>query len=379
MGKVKKVILLLDLARSIDRELARGIARFSRLHTHWAFYSNPLLPNLPLPTLENWDADGIIANSPTDQATKILKRLGKPVVTRGKFVEGCSRIVSDSVAIARMAASHFIEKGFQKFAYCGYESVLWSERREAEFGSAIFEHGYTVSSYKAKGQLSPDAEMKLLAEWLSTLERPTALFVCNDDRARDIIRAAKIAEVKIPEDIALLGVDNDEHICELSDPPLSSIQINSELVGYKAAELLNNMISGLEVGEKEIVVRPNYVVTRQSSDTLAIDDIEVAKAIGFIKKHSKRVVQVDDVVDSTSLSRRVLEKRFRTILNRSILEEIRGMQAQKISELLTETNMSINQIAIQFGYSSSKHIARFFREIVGVTPSEFRKINNRIE
>ncbi len=182
-----------------------------------------------------------------------------------------------------------------------------------------------------------------------------------------------MAGLHVPEQVAIVGVDNDELVCELSDPPLSSVALNVERGGYEAAEMLDKLMAGKESIKKDIIVEPMHVVTRQSTDILAVEDPEVADAMRFIRRHSKRIIQVSDVVDSVGLSRRVLQQRFRRIFGRSIYDEIKRCRLEQIVLVLAETDLSISQIASAFGYAGIEKLSRYFQREKGMTPLAYRK------
>jgi LacI family transcriptional regulator len=377
---IKYVILLLEMARALDRDLTRGISKYSRLQSHcrWAFYSGPESRGLPrtIPKLRDWDADGIIAYDPTPKHTKAIIDLHIPAVTRGIKIAGCPHIISDSQSISQMAADHLIERGYTHFAYCGFDRIRWSQLRGAFFSEYIQQAGHhnTVYTQPRLGKrLQWEQEQSYMAQWLKSLTTPVAIFACNDDRARHVIEACKIANIDVPTEIAVLGVDNDEFVCELSDPPLSSIALNTEWAGFEAAKLLDDMMHRGIKHDVEIVIKPTHVLTRQSTDMLAIRDPDVAKAVNYIQLNAKKLIQVDDVVNATTLSRRVLEKRFRNYIHCSILEKIHHNHIRQIIQILIETNLSVSEIASIMGYPSDKHIARTFRKYTGMSPLAYRK------
>jgi LacI family transcriptional regulator len=196
---------------------------------------------------------------------------------------------------------------------------------------------------------------------------------CNDDRGEWVIEACKIAGLSVPDNIAIIGVDNDQLICDLCSPPLSSIVMNVEKAGYEAAALLDKMMSGEKIHNSEIPIQPTHVAVRQSTDTLAINDSDVVAAIRFIRSHSKDVIQVNDVVNVVPLSRRVLEKRFRSILGHSIFDEIRRVRVEQIIQMLAETEMSVSEIAQVLGFPDVAHVSRYFSKEKGMSPLAYRK------
>ena len=185
---------------------------------------------------------------------------------------------------------------------------------------------------------------------------------CNDDRGHHVLEACKIAELRVPEDVAVIGVDNDILVCEMCDPPLSSIALNTESAGYETAELLDKLMRNTEMCGQEILVAPTHVVSRHSTDIFAIKDENVVKALCFIFKNIRRKIIVEDIVKVTSLSRRSLETKFKKNLGRSIMDEVRRMRIGIISKLLIETDLSIAEICNTFSFIDMDHIARYFKK-----------------
>lgn len=380
MNRGRRVVLLVETAREYGRGILRGIAKFSRINGPWVFYREPGDEQRPLPNLGDWGAEGIISRVANEAEKKKILDTGLPVICIGLASEipGLPNIACDNLAVGRMGAEYLLGRGFKRLAFCGFGDRCWSHERYEGFSRSVSRAGFEALLYQrpaSRLQRSWEKEQLAVAEWLSSLDKPVALMACDDDRARHIIEAAKLVGIKIPEEVALLGVDNDELNCDLSNPPLSSIKLGTEEAGYLAAELLSKMMSGTEeMAEQRIVVRPLYVVTRQSTDIYAVEDKDVVNAIHFIHRCSEKLLQVQDVVDAVGVSRRKLEHGFRSYLGRSIHDEIAMAQVEQVAKMLLETHLSISQIAIQLGYTSAKHISRKFRNAKGVTPSGYRKI-----
>jgi LacI family transcriptional regulator len=196
---------------------------------------------------------------------------------------------------------------------------------------------------------------------------------CNDDRGQRVIEACLISGLQVPDEVAVVGVDNDELVCGLSNPPLSSVALNFERAGYESAEALHRMIRGLDIAPRKIVVRPAEIVMRHATNILAVTDPLVAQAVRFIRQNCCAAVSVTDVSRAVAVSRRALEKRFRQALDRSVLSEIRRCRVEHIAQLLTHSSQPIAEVAEQLGFDGPQHIARYFRAEKGVTPREFRK------
>lgn len=376
-GKTPSVLLFVETSREFGRGLLYGIARYSRLHGPWRVYRRSAGLESALPEWRDLKIDGAIVRDVNMAGS--LAGSGFPLIFAQHNRESYApfpAIITDSAAIGCMAAEHFLERGFEHFAYCGFDEFVWSRLRAHHFCERLEQAHLHVNLYqrpKARAKRAWKGEQDLIAEWLKTLPKPVALMCCNDDRALQVIEACKLAELYVPDQVAVLGVDNDVLICDLADPPISSIALNTEMAGHDAAQLLDRLMSGEKMAGQEISVRPTHIVTRMSTDMLAVTDPEVAAAVRFIRRHPSRMMQVNDVVEATNVSRRVLEKRFKAILRRSVYQEIRRVRVSYIIELLVGTDMSITEIAVKSGFDGVEHISRYFRKETGISLREYRK------
>jgi LacI family transcriptional regulator len=329
-----------------------------------------------LSRLKDWGATGVIARD----SAKIdeLLSMGLPVIIANAtkdYMPNLPNIVDDCEPTGAMAAEHLLSRGFRRFAYCGFDDRLWSRKRGEAFAKSIEEAGHKAYFYKPprlRGQRLWENEPTYIADWLKVLSKPLGLMTCADHRSQHVIEACRIAGLHVPEEVAVLGVDNDELVCDLSDPPLSSIALDTERAGYEAAELLDKLMKGEKMAEQQIMVSPLHVVARQSTDILAIEDKEVAEAVRFIRQNSKSVIQVVDVAEHVALSRRSLERRFRKILSWAVHDEIKRVRTNQIARMLLEANQSISQIALSFGFPGVEQMCRFFRREKGINPQAYR-------
>ena len=386
MPKTFKVALLIETARGYGREMLQGIVRYARLHGPWAFYVTPGDFEQAVPEMKQWGGTGIIARVETPAVARAIVASGLPAVvadlTEGQRASDhplsqYSEIASDSESAARMAAKHLLERGFRHYAFVGVPDRVWSDRRQEGFCRRIEAEGYTPRVYRQprrKCDRQWGREQSLLADWLHTLPKPIGLMACNDDRGREVLEACRKAGVAVPEEIAVVGVDNDELLCELSDPPLSSVVLNAERGGYQAAELLHKLMTSRRKKPERILVEPLRVVVRRSTDVIALDDREVAFALQFIRDCSGQPIQVSDVVRSLELdiSRRALEIRFKRAVGRSIHEEIERVQLERAKRLLAETDMRTAEVATASGFGTASYLAWMFRQRLGMTPSQYR-------
>ena len=306
--------------------------------------------------------------------------MGLPTIVSPDILEedpNLPALVTDSVTTGKIAAEYLLNRGFRRFAYCGFDDMVYSRNRGESFRKVIAEAGFETHFYKqprTRTQCSWRNQQAYMADWLMSLPKPIGLMSCNDDCGQNVAEICKIVGLYVPGEVAIVGVNNDEVICGLSDPPLSSIPLNAERAGYEAAELLDRLMSGEKMAGQRIIDHPTHVVTRQSTDILAIEDHEVAEAVYFIRQRPKEPIQVTDVVSASTLSRRTLEQRFRNILGHSILSEIRRVRIELVIQMLVSTTLSISQIALALGYTGIDHISRYLKRETGMTPLAYRKM-----
>jgi LacI family transcriptional regulator len=371
------VLLFVETSREFGRGLLHGIARYSRLHGPWRVYRWPGALDSSLPEWKYLKIDGAIVRDV--KVVEALAHSGIPVIFAQHNRESYApfpSIITDGALIGCMAAEHFLDRGFRNFAYCGLDEFAWSRGRGQSFQQRLEQAGFTADLYRQPAPKKGRAirnEQNHIADWLESLPKPVAVMCCNDDRALLVIEACKLVNCSVPDDVAVLGVDDDVLVCDLADPPISSIALNTEGAGYEAARLLDSLMKGSEMAGQVIPVQPTHIVTRMSTDMLAVTDPDVAAALRFIRRNSNRLIQVDDVVEATAASRRVLEKRFKVILHRSVHQEIRRVRVNNIIRLLVGTDMSITDIAAHCGFDGVEHIARHFRKETGVSLREYRK------
>jgi len=332
---------------------------------------------------KNWNADGFISTIVYLKDLEKILSLNIPVIVP-KYQypkEPFRSIRSDSHQVGEMAAEYYMEKGFKFYAFCGYKNRKSSQERCDAYCETLQAKGFTASVYKqnytqphyAQPLRYKKNEMAHIVDWLKGLDRPVAVFAANDLCGRDVLEACQLAGLEVPNEVAVLGVNNEEIECNFLAPPLSSITFNTERTGYEAAELFEKILSGQPIDSNEIIMQAKYVVERQSTDVLQIADKDIASALRHIRKHSNKILQVSDVLKSTAVSKRSLELKFAQILGRTIREDIRKCHAKYIAQLLIETDMPVYKIAMYLGYTTDHNISRFFQKAMGYTPQEYRK------
>lgn len=383
MLEARKIIVLIVPARAYDRGLLRGIARYANLHGPWIFYREP-----PFYRHASWrervsahlrsgDVDGVIMREP--ERIEEIVQAGVPAVcapyTRW-VIPDLVNVVTDNAAVGRMGAQHLLACEFRHFAFCGFDDIHWSRKRCEGFCKAIKEAGFDIHMYQqpsARGVRHLwERELPVIIKWLVSLPKPVGIMTCNDDRSQHVSDACQAADIHIPGEVAIIGVDNDDMICSLANPPLSSIALNPETMGYEAAGLLDKLMAGQDVEDCLVVGQPTHVIARQSTDITVVEDSVVTVAIRYVKLHCAREVQVTEVAEAVCVSRRTLEEHFHRVVRRSVYSEISRARADRVAKLLVETNLSISQIADKLGFSSIKQLDRMFKQQTSLTPTAYR-------
>jgi LacI family transcriptional regulator len=371
------VALLIETSLASGRDILRGVARYARENGHWSIYHEPRSLEQSVPRwLRNWDGDGIIARLQNARIADAVVATGIPAVDVLGVVRRPELPLThvDNVAVARLAATHFLERGFRRFGFCGVDGTNWSDERRDAFVAAVTEAGGECLVYKLQaGRGNWENEQDHLAAWVKSLPRPCAVMACNDPRGQKVLEACRRIGVRVPDEVAVVGVDNDEPICAISDPPLSSVVPDHERVGYEAAALLVRLWAGDPTAGVSIFVPPAGVITRQSSDVLALGDREVAEAIRFIREHACQGLGVDDVCRELAVSRSTLQRRFRALLGHTIHDEIVSVRLKRAQELLLGTDIPIATIALRCGFGRQEYLGAVFRARLGQSPAAYRR------
>lgn len=376
---MKKIVLLIETSREFGRQLLIGIARYSSNNGLWSFYKEQTGLKSSIPRLRSWKPDGIIMRN--SMITKELLAMKVPTIIAlhdSTVPPNMPVIKTDSFSISKMASEHLISKGYKNFAFCGFDNYEWSNQRKIFFSQFIEESGSKAFLYHSKKKNKTHdwkIEQLQVINWIKSLPKPVGIMACNDDRGQHILEVCKLIGLKVPDDVAVIGVDNDPMICTIGNPPLTSVALNIELAGYETAKLLDRLMSGEKMKGQQIIVSPTFVVQRQSTDNLAIDDADIVNAVRFIKENAAKKINVDQIVNSTSVGRRVLERKFKKYIHKSICSELRHVRIEMISKMLIETDLPISEIVSQFSFSDMEHISRYFRKEKGMGLTQFRKLN----
>lgn len=376
-----KVALLIETSNRYGRDLLYGVRDWLRgTGAAWAIRFTEQARRAPLPSwLHDWQGDGIIARVDSPASAAARARLGLPVVdvSAERFASEFPRVSIDNVAVARLAAEHFAAKGFVHHAFCGDARFLWSRQRGEEFVRVLAGAGHTPAVFESRPgrrrRPGSDAENRDLARWLLGLPRPVGVFACYDGRAQQILEACQLVNLHVPDDVAVLGVDNDEVLCELCAPALSSVLPNARRIGYEAAALLADMMSAAAPrGPVTRYVEPVRVVERQSTDVVSVDDPKVAAALRFIRQHACDGIGVRDILHAVPMSRTLLERRFKARLGHSPHRQIVQHKIERAKQLLVESEVSIAVVAELAGFDNASYLSVAFRRETGESPYAFR-------
>lgn len=383
----RRVAVVIEASNAYARGLLAGIHRHVREHEPWTIFLQEHGRGAPpLQPLARWQGDGVIARIETDAVARTLdtlrrrQRLTIVDVSAGRLLDGVPYVETDDAAIARLAADHFVERDFRHFAFLGDERFRWSDNRRAAFVEAIHARGRRVSVFEHGGAGHGDRGMdedKAIERWLTGLPKPVALFACYDIRGRQALDACRRAGIAVPDEVAVLGVDDDELLCGLSTPPLSSVIPDAIGAGRLAASLLEQLMRGDRLEAEEWLLPPLGVATRQSSDVLAIDDPLVVAAVRFIRDRACTGIKVQDIVRELSTSRRILDDRFAARVGHTPHEEIARQQFRRVEQLLAETDLPLVKVAERCGFRHAEYMTVAFTRRHGLPPSRWRAQRRR--
>lgn len=380
MTSRKKVFVHLDSARGYSRDLLRGIYAYNNAVSHWEIVYEPayFLKNAPkknsLDIIQALKPDGCILEFAENIAE--LERMNVPIVriTSAGLHENIPRVVGDYESDAWMAADYFRRKGFQNVAFFGIEGLIWSDDRQTSLEKSAAKLNIGFHAFLLKGNESDVLSHNFaeLIRWLKQLPKPIGILCCNDDFGQILVNSCSLAGLKVPYDIAVLGIDNDDLICNICYPNLSSIARNHQHTANAVCSMLDEMMSGADKRGRVIVTEALEIIERSSTDTIATADKDVAEAIAYISRNLHQPIDVTAVAEHSRLSVKVLNKKFKSATLRTIYEEIQLRKLSRFKQLLL-ANKSVKEIAFELGFRDSSHVSRWFANLEGVTPTEWKK------
>jgi LacI family transcriptional regulator len=386
MKKRKSVALLIETSNAYARGLLEGIAEYQRERDSWSIF----LPEqergaAPPSWLRSWKGDGIIARIETMEIARAVSRLNVPVVdlSSSRTIKNVPWVETDDEAIARMAFDHLYERGFRTFAFCGPKRFNWSKWRFQHFQSLCVEaevefHAFESDSpYEA---IRSRPRRPSLDVWLSELPKPVGMLCAYDIQAQIVLDTCRNLEISVPEQIAVVGVDNDAILCDLCHPSLTSIAPDARGAGYAAAKLLDQHMHARKGSSRSrerppasLLLKPLGIVQRQSTDITAIEDSNVAVAIRFIRDHACDGIAVPDVLRHVSMSRRSLESQFLKATGKTPHEMILTVRMSRVHQLLTQSDLSLEDIADRCGFEHPEYMSVVFKRRYGTPPGRFRR------
>ena len=383
------VAILFSLALKGQRSTFNGILDYAAKHGPWFFKFEEGNDKEQLPDMARTGLSGVIVSGVSREDAPKIAALGVPVV----FVEpwsymlepdfpiaGAPYVRRDSRAIGALAARYYMARGYRHFAFVGeLQGKPWSVERRDGFVDALAAAGHTCAvhdSFTARERRSWHDDRERLIAFLRDLPKPTAVFAPMDTRARRVLEACAVAGLRVPDEIAVLGVDNDPLLCESTIPTLSSIHTGGFRRGQIAAEMLDDLMHGREPRERAVSLPPISIATRGSTGYAAMSDPSISKAIAFIRRHAASGgIDVGDIVRAVGCSRRYLELRFRSRIGHSIRDELMQGRIDYVKSLLSSTNLSIGEITERAGFVRDSHLGLLFRKATGMTMLQWRREN----
>ena len=375
-----RVALIVETSLISGREILRGISQYVQGSRPWSIYHEPRSLEASAPAwLKKWDGDAVIARVQNQRIADAVNETGLPAVdVLGVVPEtGIPLVHVDNEKIGVMAAEHLLERGFRQFAFCGLRDLNWSCQRRDAFAARVEQAGCTWSEYRLPAKTTSDSSWEKqqlrLTAWIDRLPKPVGVMACYDPTGQKVLEACVRCGAEVPGEVAVVGVDNDQTVCEVCNPPLSSVVANHARVGFEAARLLERLMSERQVRRGPTFIEPTGVAARLSTNELAIGDDDVAEALRFIRRRPAKGLTVQDVAGHVSVSQSTLKERFRRLLGRTVHEEILHTRLAEVRRLLTQTDWPLVKVAQQAGFRHQEYMGVVFKRLTGKTPGQYRK------
>ena len=379
-----RLLFITDFTEQFAYRFLRGVLNYAKSTEQWVVckmppsYKRQLGMEGVVAWAKEWHADVVIGQFDPDDDVTLFRKNGIVVLAQdyiAKF-DTIPNITGDYALTGAMAAEYFLSKGFSNFGYFGYNGVCWSDERCESFRSRIEKSVGGGSFYMYDRQNIDNMwyyDQSILTDWLLSLPKPIAIMACDDNQGNILLQACELCGLHVPFDVAILGVDNDEILCNMSNPSMSTVNVDIEGGGADAAAMIDLMVKDPTYKGEDIVLKPLVVVERLSSSLFATNDKEILAALRFIHANIDAKIQVTDVLKNVPLSRRLLEQRFKKMTGTTIYNYISLRRIERFAQLLISSNDSVSDIAARMDEPDTKSISRRFKEIKGCTPSEFRK------
>lgn len=378
-----KILLLTDFSSGYSRSLLENVVRYAREVGPWAFYRMPLYfrelygDEGVVEWAKKWGADAIIAQF-SDIDLSVLNQLNIPIIVQNykERSSGISNLTGDYFGTGVIAANFFLHKGYKSFAYYGLTDTVWGRERGEGFKKIVSNKGYEVYEFNNRKRVPSEKwsfDVEQVSRWLLSLPKPIALFACDDYYALQITEVCKMYDISIPKEIAVLGVDNDKLLCNISDPLLSSIELDIENGGYEAGKLLHQFIEKKIIAPVDIIIKPVRIVPRASTERFAVSDRHIEQLLQYIDNNYQNPLSVDELTQIIPFSRRVLEKKFKRETGTSVYQYLLDLRIEKFADLLITTDLPLIEAATRSGFTDYKNISRIFTKAKEMTPLQYRK------
>ena len=378
-----KILLLTDFSSGYSRSLLENVVRYAREVGPWAFYRMPLYfrelygDEGVVEWAKKWGADAIIAQF-SDIDLSVLNQLNIPIIVQNykERSSGISNLTGDYFGTGVIAANFFLHKGYKSFAYYGLTDTVWGRERGEGFKKIVSNKGYEVYEFNNRKRVPSEKwsfDVEQVSRWLLSLPKPIALFACDDYYALQITEVCKMYDISIPEEIAVLGVDNDKLLCNISDPQLSSIELDIENGGYEAGKLLHQFIEKKIIAPVDIIIKPVRIVPRASTERFAVSDRHIEQLLQYIDNNYQNPLSVDELTQIIPFSRRVLEKKFKRETGTSVYQYLLDLRIEKFADLLITTDLPLIEAATRSVFTDYKNISRIFTKAKEMTPLQYRK------
>lgn len=374
----RHVALIIETSNEYARGLLRGIRKYIDEHQRWSVYLwEHDRGSKDLSWLNNWHGDGILARIENESIAQFVREKQLPAVDLSAFryIPDIPCVETNDQEIAQLAFEHLIDRGYRSFAYCGNRQFYWSRHRMHHFCAHARQSGHEVTTFNSSAIAAKEIseEQNDMIEWLLRLDKPCGVMACYDIQGQRLLEACTLAGMKVPEEVGVIGVDNDPLLCDLTSPSLSSVRPNPEKTGFEASALLDKIICGDDVPSQLCLINPVGVVPRQSTDVLYMDDELLSSAVRFIRSNAHLNINVKDVLDVVPMSRAVLEGLFRKKLGRTPHQEIMRSKLVRAKTLLIETDLPVAIVCERSGFSNPDYFSVVFKKHLGQSPTAFRE------
>ncbi|MGJ8651253.1 MAG: substrate-binding domain-containing protein [Opitutaceae bacterium] len=376
---MKRIAILVETSLASGRQILTGISKFLDEGSDWSAYQClGSLGAMNTELIRNWEGDGIIARIDNEELLEMIQRKGVPTVdVLGNVAQEQFPLVKcNDRAIGSAVAKHFIENAHYNFAYIGLSNERWSLEREEGFRQVIHAQGNEVSTFhfeqRQMEKIFTGNEFDDLRKWLVSLNTPVAIMVASDQFAQLIFETCQQLDLAIPEDVCVVGVDNDRPFSNLCRPRLSSVEPDHVQIGYLAAKTLDSMISNKQPDQRVIEIDTYTLHRRQSSELIALDDASIVQALKYIRLHASESPSINTIAEVSGLSRTILQRRFRDKIGRTVGDTVLSEKLRLAREMLKHTNLPLSIVAERSGFNSQEYMNHIFKTHLKTTPRKYR-------